>query len=91
MNTILANAVQSIQIGIEDYQSSDSRRVLSAVRNVTARMLLLFKEKLRELSPADSDEVLIKQKIQPELDANVAVIFKGYGKKTVDVCKLQMS
>lgn len=85
MNTILANAVQSIQIGIEDFQSSDPRRVLSAIRNITAGILLLFKEKLRELSPAGSDEVLIKQRVLPEFDLDGNVVFKGEGKKTVDV------
>jgi hypothetical protein len=88
MNTILDNAVQSIQIGIEDYQASedDQRRVLSAVRNITAGILLLFKEKLRELSPRDSDEVLIFQKILPSLNKEMGEIsFQGSGKKTVDV------
>lgn len=89
MDTILTNAVQSIQIGVEDYQSSDSRRVLSAIRNITAGILLLFKERLRELSPVGSDEVLIKQRIQPEFDANGNVIFKGDGKKTVDVQQIK--
>lgn len=89
MNTILANAVQSIQIGIEDFQSTDPRRVLSAIRNITAGILLLFKEKLRDLSPADSDEVLIKQRVQPKFDATGAVVFKGDGKKTVDVQQIE--
>ncbi|AEG00418.1 hypothetical protein [Methylomonas methanica] len=89
MNTILANAVQSIQIGVEDYQSSDPRRALSAIRNITAGILLLFKERLRELSPPDSDEVLIKQRIQPEFDANGVVVFRGEGKKTVDVQQIE--
>ena len=80
MDTILNNAVQSIQIGVEDYKSSDPRRVLSATRNITAGVLLLFKEKLRQLSPPDSDEVLIKQRIQPEFDANGGVVFIGDGK-----------
>jgi hypothetical protein len=62
MKTILENAVSSIQIGIEDYQSNDPRRVLSVVRNLSAGVLLLFKEKLRQLSPDGSDEVLIKQR-----------------------------
>jgi hypothetical protein len=61
MHTILENAVQSLQIGIEDYQSTDQRRTLSAVRNITAGVLLLFKEKLRQLSPPNSNDVLIKQ------------------------------
>lgn len=89
MNTILANAVQSIQIGVEDYQSSDPRRVLSAIRNITAGILLLFKERLRELSPPDSNEVLIKQRVLPEVDVNGQVVYKGKGKKTVDVQQIE--
>ncbi|MDD5057725.1 MAG: hypothetical protein PHQ60_07615 [Sideroxydans sp.] len=89
MNTVLANAVQSIQIGIEDFQSNDPRRALSAIRNITAGILLLFKEKLRELSPDGSDEILIKQRIQPEFDASGNVVFRGDGKKTVDVAQIE--
>lgn len=44
MNALLKNAVSSIQIGIEDYQSKDERRLLSSIRNITSGMLLLFKE-----------------------------------------------
>jgi len=89
MDTILENAVQSIQIGVEDYQSDDPRRTLSAIRNITAGILLLFKEKLRELSPISSDEVLIKQKIKPIIDNLGDVKFVGSGKKTVDVFQIK--
>lgn len=82
MNTILANAIASIQIGVEDYTSRDPRRILSAIRNVSAGILLLFKEKLRRLSPGP-DEVLIKQNITPKLDGGV-LSFVGSGRKTVD-------
>lgn len=88
METILKNAVQSVQIGVEDYLSNDPRRVLSAVRNITAGILLLFKEKLRALSPPGSEEALIKQTIQPQLE-NSQVVFRGVGKKTVDVFEIQ--
>ncbi|WP_168794451.1 zinc ribbon domain-containing protein [Paraburkholderia aromaticivorans] len=88
MNTILTNAVQSIQIGIEDYKSDDPRRVLSAIRNITAGVLLLFKEKLRQLSPPGSDEVLIKEKTQLRLEAGQVVV-NGKGAKTVDVWQIK--
>lgn len=88
MDTILENAVQSIQIGVEDYQSDDPRRILSAIRNITAGILLLFKEKLRQLSPTSSGEVLIKQKIKPVIDNFGDVKFIGSGKKTVDVFQI---
>ena len=88
MDTLFNNAIQSIQIGVEDFESDDPRRVLSAVRNITAGVLLLFKEKLRELSNDDSDEVLLKQKIKPILK-DEKVVFVGSGKKTVDVHHIQ--
>jgi hypothetical protein len=85
MDTILKNAIASIQLGVEDHKSGDERRSLSAVRNLTAGILLLFKEKLRQLSPAGSDEVLIKERIRPSRDADGSVTFRGEGRKTVDV------
>lgn len=91
MNTILENAIQSIQIGVEDYLAltDDPRRALSAVRNLSAGVLLLLKERLRELSPPNSDEVLIKQRIEPKLMTDGAVLFRGNGSKTVDVQQMR--
>src|SRR6185369_8863957 len=89
MDTILQNAVQSVQVGVEDYLSDDPRRALSAVRNISAGIVLLFKEKLRILSPQDSDEALIKQAIKPQLDSAGHVIFRGSGKKTVDLSQIK--
>lgn len=88
MDSILSNAVYSIQLGIEDYKNEDPRRALSALRNISAGVLLLFKEKLRRLSPEGSDEVLLKQNIAPKLNED-ALIFYGKGKKTVDVSQIQ--
>ena len=89
MNSILSNAVSSIQLGIEDYESPDPRRVLSALRNLTAGILLLFKERLRELSPPGSDDVLIKQVIQPALHPDGTLYFGGSSSKTVDVQQIR--
>ena len=89
MDSLLRNAIQSIQIGVEDYKSPDERRVLSATRNITAGLLLLFKEKLRQLSPPGSKEVLLKQQMKPGLKADGTLGFTGHGKKTVDVYQIQ--
>jgi hypothetical protein len=89
MDTILKNAIQSIQIGVEDYESKDSRRVLSSVRNLSAGVLLIFKEKLRLLSPPGSNESLLKQKVRPEKESG-SVSFVGVGKKTVDVQQINV-
>lgn len=89
VKTLLDNAINSIQIGVEDHTSDDPRRVLSAVRNISAGVLLLFKERLRALSPTGSDEVLIKQVIRPKRDKHDGISFIGFGPKTVDVQQIK--
>jgi len=89
MDTILNNAISPIQIGVEDYKSGDQRRLLSAVRNITSGILLLFKEKLRRLSPSGSDEVLIKKRVLPVRTSDGNVNFSGDGDKTVDVQEIK--
>jgi len=81
--SLFENALHSIQIGVEDLASSDGRRVLSAVRNVQAGLVLLCKEKLRRLSP-DGD-ALLKEKLEPVLGPDGAMTWRGTGKKTVDI------
>lgn len=83
--SILKNAIDSIQTGIEDYKSADDRRGVSAVRNIIAGILLLYKEKLCQLSPENNKELLIKQLIRPVQNTDGDIIFEGYGRKTVDV------
>ena len=83
--SILKNAIDSIVIGLEDYQSPDQRRIVSSTRNILAGILLLFKYKLSELSPSESNESLIKQRVMPEIDAAGDVRWIGKGRKTVDV------
>ena len=86
---LLKNAVESIQIGIEDYKNDDPRRALSAIRNISAGTLLLFKEKLRQLSPENSKEVLIKSNALPVIGENGEMQFIGQGSKTVDVNQIK--
>ena len=89
MRSILTNAVDSIALGIEDYASSDSRRLISCTRNLFAGILLLFKHKLADLSPPDSDEVLIKQQVQPVIAPLGSLKWIGKGSKTVDVQQIK--
>lgn len=81
--TIFSNAIESIQIGVEDFGSSDTRRILSAVRNLQAGTILLCKEKLARISP--DGESLLKVKLLPVVSSDGSVILRGEGKKTVDV------
>lgn len=87
--SIIRNAIDSIQIGIEDYESTDDRRSISAVRNISAGVLLLYKEKLCQLSPEDNKELLIKQNIRPIQNDKGEIVFEGKGHKTVDVFSIQ--
>jgi hypothetical protein len=87
--SLLNNAVESIQVGVEDYLMKDSRRYLSAVRNICAGILLLYKEKLCQLSPSKDREILIKKDLRPSYDDQGNLIFVGKGKKTVDVQEIK--
>lgn len=86
---LLDNAVTSLHLALEDYSSGRDDRLLSAVRNLHAGILLLFKEKLRQLSPAGSDDVLTKTKVKFQRDVNGQVVIVGAGKKTVDVFEIK--
>jgi hypothetical protein len=63
--------------------------MLSAIRNLTAGILLLFKERLRELSPPGSGDVLIMQCIQPVREPDGAICFIGARRRTVDVQQIR--
>lgn len=87
--SILNNARDSIIMGLEDYSSSDKRRLISCTRNLFAGILLLFKHKLNLLSPPNSNEALIKEKIRPTIDPAGSLQWIGSGKKTVDVQQIK--
>ena len=89
MPPLLQNAADSIRLGVEDFESGEAARLISAARNLHAGVLLVYKEKLRRLSPAGSDEVLLKQRIIPCLDSGGDVIFKGDGDHTVDIQQIK--
>ena len=86
---IFDNAIVSIELGIKDFLEipNDSRRALSAVRNIFAGILLLFKSKLAELS-INEDEALIKTRVLPKKVGNT-IKWIGEGSKTVDVNEIK--
>jgi predicted RNA-binding Zn-ribbon protein involved in translation (DUF1610 family) len=87
--SILKNAVDSIALGIEDYKSKDLRRMTSCARNISAGILLLFKHKLAELSPSDSNQALIKKQVLPIITSSGDIKWRGEGSKTVDVQQIR--
>lgn len=89
--SMLDNAVASIRMGVADYraaQDGDAPRALSAIRNLTSGLLLLFKVKLQELSPEGSNEALLKARLVLEKALDGTPVWVGKGGTTVDVDEL---
>jgi hypothetical protein len=86
---LLTNALESIRVGVEDYQQGSHGRLLAAVRSIHAGILLLYKEALRRVSPTGSNEILVKAKIAPRRGTKGNVELVGEGKKTVDVQQIK--
>jgi DNA-directed RNA polymerase subunit M/transcription elongation factor TFIIS len=78
MEQILANAIASIEVGIEDFRDGSDRRLVSSVRNVYAGLLLLAKAVLWQKSPSsDGSMIFITKK-----EKDGSVVKTG---KTIDV------
>ena len=86
---LLENAIQSICVGVEDFNTLKPERMLSSVRNIHAGILLLYKEKLRMLSPTDSNEVLVKEKISPVRSSDGIIKLIGEGKNTASIFQIK--
>ena len=88
MNKLLNNAIISIKLGVNDYLSADPDKVFSCVRNLFSGIALLFKAKLLDLCPVDSEEVLIKKDIIPVMIGG-KLVFKGYKSSTIDIGEIE--
>lgn len=86
---LLDNAIISIQLGIDDFKNPERNRYISAIRNLHAGILLLYKEKLLRISPEYSQDVLIKEKIIPHKNSKGKLIFIGVGRKTLNVQQIR--
>jgi len=89
MSEIFDNAVTSITLGIEDFETGTDGRMLSAARNYYAGLLLLAKECLVNAAPeADAMDIVgAKFKPMPDGDGGVEHVVQGY--TTVDLAQLQ--
>jgi hypothetical protein len=87
MNSLFENAVQSIQIGIEDYGHNDPKRALSAVRNFYAGTLLLAKEVLVRQAPKAAVMDILATKFNPIPDGKGGVTLQA-NNKTIDFNEL---
>jgi hypothetical protein len=83
MNTLFENAIQSIQLGIEDYEANEPKRSLSAVRNFYAGTLLLAKEVLVRAAPKANIKLILGTQFKPMPDGKDGVVLSP-GNRTVD-------
>lgn len=84
MNGLFDNAVQSIQLGVEDYQANDASRAISAVRNLYAGILLLAKEVLIRAAPNADPKDVVGAHYKPIPDGNGGVVFTAASERTID-------
>jgi len=89
MSDLLTNALISIQMGIEDYQSNDPRRPVSAVRNFYAGVLLLGKQCILNEAPNADPMEVIGVRFAPKPDGEGGVIHEPEGHQTIDLGQLR--
>ncbi|MCJ8519070.1 hypothetical protein ABID21_002224 [Pseudorhizobium tarimense] len=83
MDKLLSNAIDSIEVGMEDFQNGSERRLVSAVRNVYAGLLLLAKAVLWENSPNKDGSLIYYTKNKSD---GTVMVKTG---KTIDVKTIQ--
>jgi DNA-directed RNA polymerase subunit M/transcription elongation factor TFIIS len=83
MNNLFDNAIQSIQLGIEDYEANEPKRALSAVRNFYAGTLLLAKEVLARAAPNANIKDVLGTQFKPAPDGKGGIKLSP-GTRTVD-------
>lgn len=84
MTSLYQNAIESIQLGLEDYKSNDRRRPLSAVRNLYAGLLLLAKEVLVRAAPHTDENVVLAASLKIIPDGEGGIVVEAKGTKTID-------
>jgi hypothetical protein len=84
MSQLFDNAVASLRMGVQDFQSEESDRALSAVRNFYAGLLLLAKEVLVRAAPEAEMDEIIGAKYKPVPDGSGGVYYVKDGGQTID-------
>ncbi len=85
MRNLFENAIQSIRLGVEDYQAGEPARALSAVRNFYAGVLLLAKEVLVRKAPNAGESEIIAANYNPVPDKTGGVKYIPKSRRTIDL------
>jgi len=89
MSEIFENAISSIILGIEDFETGSDARMLSSARNYYAGLLLLAKECLVRAAPEADPMKVIGAKFKPVPDGDGGVEHEVVGYTTVDLSQLK--
>lgn len=89
MSEIFDNAITSIVLGIEDFETGTDERMLSAARNYYAGRLLLAKECLGRAAPKATAMEVIGAKFKPKPDGDGGGDHEVVGYTTVDLAQLR--
>ena len=89
MSDLFNNAIVSLKLGIEDFETGSEERMLSAARNYYAGLLLLAKECLLRAAPAASAMDVIGARFKPKPDGSGGVVHEAHGYRTVDLADLR--
>ena len=84
MTNLFQNAINSIQLGVEDYKMNTPKRSISAVRNFYSGTLLLAKEVLCRTVPNAKTDLVLAAKYSLRMDGNGGVEIVPQGYKTID-------
>ncbi len=87
IDPLFRNAVESIQLGIEDYGANDPKRALSAVRNFYAGVLLLAKEVLVRAVPAADPKEVLGARYKPVPDGQGGIRYDA-SDRTIDFSEI---
>ena len=68
MSKLFDNAILSLRLGVEDYQSDNPERAISSVRNFNAGVLLLAKEVLVYKASKNNPKEVISKYYKPKLE-----------------------
>ncbi len=85
MSKLFDNAVQSIKLGLEDYEANDPTRTLSAIRNFYAGLLLLSKEVLVRAVPGADEWDVIAANYKPKRNRAGVIKYVPRGKVSIDL------
>ena len=85
MSDLFKNAVQSIKLGVQDYEAHEPARVLSAVRNFYAGLLLLAKEVLVRRVPRANEGEVIASAYKPVPNQSGGVTYVPQSQNTIDL------